>query len=77
MKQYDTFTFTNCSFDAEQGEISLEYSLDNEVEFEETIQLPPVGTIKPMTACETVQKNDQSLKNALFALHLAGGTSYY
>ena len=65
MKQYNAFIFTGYHFDPESGKITLNYSLDDEIEFQEVLEIPP----------ENIRLN--ALEQALFALHLAGGTSYY
>lgn len=71
MKQYEAFIFDSYAFFPETGIIELKYKLDDEVEFMETVQLPP----------ESVQAYAQydaaTLDRALFALHLIGGISYY
>ncbi|MFA6522850.1 MAG: hypothetical protein WCS85_00565 [Candidatus Peribacteraceae bacterium] len=68
MQQYSSFTFDSYAFDPETGTISLRYSLDDDVRFEETIILP-----QP----ESRVTNPDSLGRALRALHLIGGISYY
>lgn len=65
MKQYNSFIFDSCSFDPETGEIRLVYSLDDEVQFTEIVEIPTEGIAL------------NAIEQALFALHLAGGTSYY
>jgi len=65
MKHYNSFIFDSCSFDPESGEIRLVYSLDDEMQFTEVLEIPTEGI-----ALNTIGQ-------ALFALHLAGGTSYY
>lgn len=69
MQQYQTFIFDSYGFDESTGTISLKYSLDNEVEFVETIRLPE-GMPRRIT-------DPLALDRAMFALHLIGGMSYY
>ncbi len=66
MKQYNTFIFESYSFYPTEGIIELKYSLDDEVEFKEILTLPK--------AFNSTQDN---IQEALFMLHLMGGTSYY
>lgn len=69
MKQYQTFIFDSYDFDTIDGSIQLRYSLSDEVKFVETLTLPegvPLAAFDP-----------QTLNRALFALHLAGGVSYF
>lgn len=70
MKTYQTFVFESCEYDENSGEIRLRYSLDDDCVFVETVELP-----KP--SISTDRRRKDSLNRALFALHLAGGTSYY
>lgn len=68
MKQYQSFIFDAFEFDESSREIRLHYSLDDDVTFMETITLPQhieLNTSHP------------DLNDALFALHLIGGISYY
>ncbi|MBT4119402.1 MAG: endonuclease domain-containing protein [Candidatus Peribacter sp.] len=65
MKSYNTFIFDSYTFDPETGEIRLVYSLDDEVQFTEILQIPTEGIAL------------NAIEQALFALHLAGGASYY
>ncbi|OIO53059.1 hypothetical protein AUJ46_06085 [Candidatus Peregrinibacteria bacterium CG1_02_54_53] len=67
MKQYETFIFDSCAFDPKAGKIELRYSLDEEAHFTETLLLPPPA--KPYALCPT--------PNALQALHIIGGISYF
>ncbi len=67
MNQYQTFIFDSYAFDKAARTISLKYGLDDAVFFTETITLP-----------ETMPLLDSpDLDEALFALHLIGGISYY
>lgn len=67
MKHYNTFIFDSYAFDEKTGTITLNYSLDDEVKFTETLVIPvPSRPERPL-----------SLDAALFALHLIGGISYY
>lgn len=69
MKQYARFVFDSYSFDRPKGQIALRYSLDDEVQFTETITLPKDVPL--------AIKDEAALDRALFALHLIGGISYY
>lgn len=69
MKQYDRFIFESFGFDEETRQISLEYSLDGEIPFTETITLPK-GVISEDVDAEAFER-------ALFNLHLIGGISYF
>lgn len=68
MQQYDSFIFDSYNFDPATCRIELRYSLDDELKFAETLQLPPSQDSSP---------DSQVLNAALFALHLIGGISYY
>ncbi len=69
MKQYASFIFDSCNFSPETGKIFLNYSLDGEIRFTETLTLPhPPPTFDP---------SSPSFHAALRALHLCGGVSYY
>lgn len=70
MKQYDTFIFDSYSFDPKEGKIELKYSLDDEVNFTETLILQKDGLFPSGV-------DPELLDRALFALHLIGGVSYY
>ncbi|MDP7477274.1 MAG: hypothetical protein QF442_02390 [Candidatus Peribacteraceae bacterium] len=65
MKQYNSFIFDSYAFDPETGEIRLIYSLDNDIQFTEILEIPTEGICL------------NAIEQALFALHLAGGASYY
>src|SRR5688572_4567768 len=67
MRQYQSFILHSYRLDIEEKRIDLTYSLDDEVWFTESVQLPatPGLTLTP------------EVDRALFALHLAGGVSYY
>jgi UDP-N-acetyl-alpha-D-muramoyl-L-alanyl-L-glutamate epimerase len=71
MKQYEAFVFDSYAFFPETGKIELRYALDDQVEFTETITLPPESEL-PQAAYDPA-----ALDRALFALHLIGGISYY
>lgn len=67
MKQHIAFIFEEYDFDPATGKITLEYSLDHQISFIETLTIPlphPLPT-------------SPSLDRALFSLHLSGGASYY
>ncbi|MBI3331698.1 hypothetical protein HYZ99_01940 [Candidatus Peregrinibacteria bacterium] len=68
MKKYNTFIFEEHAFDPASGTISLHYSLDGEIRFTETLIVPMQGS--------SITESEE-LDRALFALHLAGGASYY
>jgi len=68
VKPYSTFIFESYSFDANHGEIQLNYSLDGELQFTETLKLPHL---------KHVAYDKELLNRALFALHMIGGISYY
>jgi hypothetical protein len=68
MQHYDRFIFESYDFDSKSRSVALRYSLDERIHFEEVITLPdglPTNHDHP------------DLQAALFALHLAGGASYY
>ena len=67
MKEYSTFIFDSYNLDPEKGQIVLRYSLDDEVQFEEIIEIPGRFQIP----------DSKELERALFTLHLFGGISYY
>ena len=67
MQQYQRFVFDSYSLDQKSGEVALKYSLDDAVHFTERLKLPP-----------STKSIDQAvLDQAVFALHLIGGVSYY
>ena len=67
MKTYSTFIFDSYNYDPDSGLVTLKYSLDDEIHFEEKIYLPATASIdKPLV-----------LDSALFALHIIGGISYF
>lgn len=65
MKQYETLIFESFDFDPETGRIALRYSLDDEVHFEEIVEIPSA----------LISLN--AMQQTLLALHLAGGVSYF
>lgn len=65
MNHYDSFIFDSFDFDPETGDITLVYSLDNDIRFEEKLRIPP----------SDIRLN--AMQSSLSALHLAGGVSYY
>ena len=65
MNAYKTFIFDSCYFDPETGRIGLRYSLDGDIRFEEVLEIPNAGL------------NLNAMHQALLALHIAGGVSYY
>jgi hypothetical protein len=71
MKQYDAFVFDSYAFFPETGKMELRYALDDQVEFTETLSLPPESDL-PFSTYDAA-----SLDRALFALHLIGGISYF
>lgn len=71
MKQYSTFHFSGYSWNHHAGKISLKYSLDNKLFFEELIFLP-----EPISD-ERLEQKKWEIERLLFALHLIGGISYF
>jgi len=69
MKSYEKFTFDSYALDREARTIELRYSFDDELHFTETITL---ATDAPLERADSA-----SVDRALFALHLAGGASYF
>lgn len=71
MKQYPTFHFSGYSWNHHAGKISLKYSLDKEIVFEELIFLPePVSD-------ERLEAKKWEIERLLFALHIIAGISYF
>lgn len=71
MKTYSSFIFTGHSWNHHAGKISLRYSLDRSIDFEETILLPePVSD-------ERLKNYEWEIERCLNALHLIGGISYF
>ncbi len=71
MKTYSSFIFSKHTWNHHAGKISLRYSLDGSIDFEETILLPePVSD-------ERLKKYEWEIERCLNALHLIGGISYY
>jgi len=68
VQQYQSFTFDAYEFDPATGRIELRYSLDDDVHFTETLQLPD--------GCKAIASK-RSLAPALQMLHLLGGVSYF
>ena len=69
MKTYDSFIFESFDIDTNTRQIKLNYSFDDELHFTETITLAddaPLG-----------KADSPDVTRALFALHLAGGASYF
>ncbi len=71
MKQYSTFHFSGYSWNHHAGKISLKYSLDKEIFFEELIFLP-----EPISD-ERLKEKEWEIERLLFALHIVGGVSYF
>jgi len=71
MKHYSTFHFSAYSWNHHAGKISLKYSLDNKVFFEELILLP-----EPISD-ERLEAKKWEIERLLFALHIIGGISYF
>jgi UDP-N-acetyl-alpha-D-muramoyl-L-alanyl-L-glutamate epimerase len=67
MSKFKTFVFDSYRLDTQAKRIDLKYSLDDEVWFTESVQLPAERQVELTPAVD----------RALFALHLAGGVSYY
>jgi len=68
MKQYSSFIFDSHAFDPEAGKIELRYSLDDELQFTETLLLP---------ADYQLQAPSPEQDKAIAALHLIAGISYF
>lgn len=68
MSHYERFIFESYALDQTERRIELCYSLDGKLKFTETLILPP--SLK-------LDMPPTELDAALFALHLAGGISYY
>ncbi len=71
MKQYATFHFSGYSWNHHAGKISLKYSLDKELHFEELLFLP-----EPISD-ERLEAKKWEIERLLFALHMIGGISYF
>ncbi len=71
MKHYSTFHFSAYSWNHHAGKISLKYSLDNKVFFEELILLP-----EPISD-ERLEAKKWEIERLLFSLHIIGGISYF
>ena len=70
MSKYNEFIFEKFDFDTKTGQLSLRYSLDSQVFFEEKVFFDVKGV--------EWEKVDQSVFNqTLFNLHLIAGISYY
>ncbi|MFH0769972.1 MAG: hypothetical protein V1926_01195 [Candidatus Peregrinibacteria bacterium] len=69
MQQYSSFIFDSYHFDEAEGKIELRYTLDDDLKFTETIDLP--------LAIEYQRIPMDILDRALFALHIIGGVSYF
>jgi UDP-N-acetyl-alpha-D-muramoyl-L-alanyl-L-glutamate epimerase len=63
------FIFESYTFQSDKRRIELKYSLDGEVHFTEVIEFGADFVFE--------EYDHQALDRALFALHLAGGASYY
>lgn len=66
---YQRFVFDSYHFDPQKRQITLRYSFDDSLHFAETITLPQDVPLN--------HTNSPDFDRALFALHLAGGASYY
>lgn len=69
MDTYNRFIFDSYELDASTRQIHLRYRFDDAIRFTETL------TLAPDTPLDKVDSPD--VERALFALHLAGGVSYY
>ncbi len=65
-----TFVFTDRTFDAKSGTLTLGYAYPGLCEFVETINFGP-------STRELTNRENMALENAFQALHLAAGVSYY
>jgi hypothetical protein len=69
MTAYSTFIFDSYSWHPETGVVDLHYSMDDVLKFTERLKFPmPAKSISP---------SPMALEQALLALHLIGGISYY
>lgn len=68
--KYKKFIFENYALDKKSGKLSLNYSLDEEIQFEEIVEFD-VGKI------DWGKVDEESLERALRAFHLMAGVSYY
>lgn len=75
MKQYESCIFDSYSFDLSKGKIALNYSLDDEVKFTETIEVSAL--FLDYARNDTLEARSSKLEASLFALHLIGGISYF
>ena len=71
MKHYETFHFEKVLWNPHARKIVLRYSLDRSISFEETLILPD----EPLS--EHLAAREGQINEALKALHLIGGISYY
>jgi len=69
MKTYEKFIFDSYALNREARTIELRYSFDDKLHFTETITLAPDAPLE--------HADSASVDRALFALHLAGGASYF
>jgi hypothetical protein len=69
MKTYDRFIFESFALDTATRRIALNYSFDDELHFTETITLAADAPLE--------HADSPDVQRALFALHLAGGASYF
>lgn len=69
MEKYQSFIFDSYQFDADSRQIKLNYSYDDKLRFTEVITLAKDAPLE--------RANSKDFDRALFALHLAGGASYY
>jgi hypothetical protein len=68
--KYQKFIFENYFFDKKSGKLSLNYSLDGEVWFEEIVEFKVEGI-------DWEKVDEESLERAVKAFHLMAGVSYY
>ncbi len=69
MKTYDSFIFESFEIDIETRKIKLNYGFDDALHFTETITLADDAPLD--------RASSPDVQRALFALHLAGGASYF
>lgn len=69
MGNYQTFVFESYEFDRTTRQITLRYSFDDKLHFAESVTLADDAPLNHADAPD--------FDRALFALHLAGGASYY
>ncbi len=84
VSSYKTFRFVSYDFDADSGEASFVYGLDDKMTFTEKVKFRIPDPAPARSIAEIViggvtmpRQNFDELHKALFALHLMAGISYY